>query len=60
MSQEHKHIINCPVCNKPLIKICGVTIGCEVETICCECKDKTKIMARLTQEGWELYQKFIN
>jgi len=52
-----KQIITCPVCNKPLLKISGVNIDCEIEIKCCSCEEDTKIMLRLEQDGWSKYTK---
>jgi hypothetical protein len=56
--QDQPKIISCPVCNKPVFKIAGAAVGCEVEIICAACKEETKVMVRLTQDGWEKYRKY--
>jgi len=58
MSQSQKQIIHCPVCGKPLLKISGAEVGCEVDIICPHCEKEEKINCRLTQEGWERYKKY--
>lgn len=56
--QEQRQVIHCPICNKPICKVSGVSVGCEIETVCKACKEETKVMCRLTQDGWEKYQKY--